>query len=53
MPNVMQLEARVNLIGEEYNLKVPDPSIVSSGPFLLAGMSFCLICKMIYNFTAF
>lgn len=44
----MQLEARVNLIGEEYNFKIPDPSIVSFGPFLKAGM-FSLICKMVYS----
>lgn len=29
LPNVIQLEARANLMEEKHNLKIPDPNIVS------------------------
>jgi hypothetical protein len=44
LPNVMQLEARVNLMGKEHSLKIPNPSIVSAGSFLIAG--YVLLCDL-------
>ena len=40
----MQLEARVNLMGKEHSLKIPNPSIVSAGSFLIAG--YVLLCDL-------
>lgn len=47
MPNVMQLEARANLMGKGHSPKIPNPSIVSTGS--IAGMPFSLVCKIIYS----